>query len=132
MQHLNRFRMLAVQSRKEPNAPASADKKKQQAVPHLSLSGEEQLHDVRSFVRILFWEEVATLYRLPLHLRSPLPPYAERTAVFCIVSVNPTAFRPQVQHRAFNFFRRFFVRAVVFNIDRRCSSIFLTDTMHAG
>jgi hypothetical protein len=47
----------------------------------VTLSGrEEPLDENRRVVRVLFREEVATLYRLPLHVGSPLPPNAERTA----------------------------------------------------
>src|SRR5215470_10921185 len=96
------------------------------------LSSNEPFDENSSVVRIFFWEEVATLDRLPLHLRSPLPPYAKRTAIFCIVSVKPTTFRPQVQHRAFNFFRRFLVGAIMFDIDRSGGSIFFANSMHTG
>src|SRR6201982_2715999 len=91
---------------------------------------DEMLAQNSRLVRVLFREEVATLYRLPLHLRSPLPPNAERTALFCIVSVKPTTLRPQVQHRAFNSFGRLLIDAVVFDIDRCRRSIFLANSMH--
>src|ERR1700739_2188941 len=93
---------------------------------------EELLEGNHRVVRIFFREEVATLYRLPLRLRSPLPPNAERTAVLCIVGVEPTTLRPKVQHRAFNLPARFFVGAVVFDINRGRRSIFLANSMHTG
>ena len=51
------------------------------------LYGEELLDENCGVVRILFREEVATLHRPALRVRSPLPPYAQWTAILCIESV---------------------------------------------
>ena len=56
--------------------------------------GEELLDQNCGVVRILFREEVATLHRLPLRVRSPLPPYAQWTAILCIESVERSTLGP--------------------------------------
>ena len=58
------------------------------------LCGEELLDENCGVVRVLFREEVATFHRLSLRVRSPLPPNAQRTAVFCIESVERTTLGP--------------------------------------
>jgi hypothetical protein len=55
------------------------------------------------FVRILFWEKVPAFHRLSASVRSPSPPDAQRTAVFCVKSIKGTTLGPQVQHGAFDF-----------------------------
>lgn len=49
--------------------------------------GDELLDENCGVVRILFREEVATLHRLAMRVRSPLPPNAQWTAILCIESV---------------------------------------------
>jgi len=95
------------------------------------LCGQELLDENCGVVRILFREEVATLHRLALRVRSPLPPNAQRTAVLCIESIERATLGPQMQHRTFDTLGRFLVGTVVLDIDRRRSSIFLTDSMNA-
>lgn len=95
------------------------------------LGGEELLDENCGVVRVLFREEVAILHRLALHVRSPLPPYAQWTAILCIESVERATLGPQMQHRTFDALGRFLVGTVVLDIDRRRSSIFLTDSMNA-
>jgi len=56
--------------------------------------GEELLDQNCGVVRILFREEVATLHRLALRMRSPLPPYGQWTAILCIESVERTTLGP--------------------------------------
>ena len=56
--------------------------------------GEELLDQNCRVVRILFREEVATLHRLALRVRSPLPPNAQWTAFFCIQSVERATLGP--------------------------------------
>jgi hypothetical protein len=56
--------------------------------------GEELLDEKRGFVRVLLREEVATLHRLSLRVRSPLPPNTERTSILCIESVERTSHGP--------------------------------------
>ena len=58
------------------------------------LCGEELLDENCGVVRILFREEVATRHRLPLRVRSPLPPNAQWTAFFCIESVERATLGP--------------------------------------
>jgi hypothetical protein len=58
------------------------------------LCGEEPLDENCGVVRILFREEVATLHRLPLRVRSPMPPNAQWTAIFCIESVERAMLGP--------------------------------------
>ena len=58
------------------------------------LCGEELLDQNCGVVRILFREEVATIHRLALHVRSPLPPYAQWTAILCIESVERATLGP--------------------------------------
>src|SRR5262249_37909379 len=96
------------------------------------LGGEELLDQNCGVIRILLGEKVAAVHRFPPHARSPLSPNAEWAIIGCIESVERTTFGPQMQHRTFDSPGRFFVRAIVFHIDSRCSSIFLTDPMNAG
>jgi hypothetical protein len=56
--------------------------------------GEELLDENCGVVRILFREEVATLDRLPSRVRSPLPPNAQWTAIFCIERVERATLGP--------------------------------------
>jgi len=58
------------------------------------LCGEELLDENCGVVRILFREEVATLHRLALRVRSPLPPNAQWTAILCIESVERATLGP--------------------------------------
>ena len=58
------------------------------------LQRKELFDENGGVVRILFREEVAALHCLSLRVRSPLPPNAQRTAVFCIESVERTALGP--------------------------------------
>jgi hypothetical protein len=58
-------------------------------------SGRKELLDSdKSALRILFGKEVTTFHCMPLRLRSPLPPNAERTAIFCIDSVERPSLGP--------------------------------------
>src|SRR5208282_6215767 len=101
--------------------------------PEIDGSRREELFDENgSVIRILLREKVAALHRLSLRPRSPLPPNAERTTVFCIERVEWTALSPQMQHRTFNSLGRFLVRTIVFDIDRCRGSIFLADSVNAG
>src|SRR5580704_3156116 len=74
---------------------------------------------------------MASLHRLSVCVGSPLAPYAQRTAVFRIKCVERTTLGPQMQHRALDSPGSFFVRAIMFDIDGRRSSILFTDSMHA-
>lgn len=78
-------------------------------------------------VRILFREEVATLHRLPLRVRSPLPPNAQWTAIVSIESVERATLSPEMEHRTLDTPGRFHVDTVVLDIDSRRSAIFLTE-----
>src|SRR5580700_9903820 len=62
--------------------------------PNPNSCGEELVDETSSVIGALFREEVATFHRLPLCARSPLTPNAQRTAVFCIESVERTTFGP--------------------------------------
>jgi hypothetical protein len=83
-------------------------------------------------VRIFFWEKVPALHCSPLRVRSPLPPNAERTIVFCIERVEWATLGPEMQHWAFDSSGRFLVGTIVFDIRRCRGSIFLADSMNAG
>jgi hypothetical protein len=48
-----------------------------------------------------------------------------------MISIERTTFGAQMEDRAFDSFREFLVRAIMFDIDRCGGSIFLTDAMHA-
>ena len=82
------------------------------SLPSLQLRRKKSLDEGYGLVRVFFREEVATLHRLTLRLRSPLPPNSQRSSVFCIESVERTTLGPQVQHRAFNFSSRLLCRHV--------------------
>ena len=58
------------------------------------LCREEPLDQNCCVLSILFGEKVATLHRLSLRGWGPLPPNAERTAVFCIESVERATLGP--------------------------------------
>ena len=58
------------------------------------LRREELLDESSGVVRVLFREEVAAFHRLSVCARSPLPPNAQRTAVFCVESVERTTLGP--------------------------------------
>src|SRR5271156_846345 len=95
-------------------------------------SSNELIDENSSVIGILFREKVAAFHRLPVRVRSPLPPNAERTAVFCIERVERTVLSPQMQHRTFDSLAGFLVRTIVFDVDRRRSSIFFTNAVNAG
>src|SRR5689334_12688460 len=96
------------------------------------LRGKEPLDNSCRVFRVFFREEVTTFHCLSMHVRGPLPPNAERTAVFCIEGVERATLGPEMQHRACDSPGCFLVSTIVFDIDRGCGSIFLTDAMNAG
>ncbi len=113
-----------------------ATKPGEKCLHHLSgaevLSGKEPLDNSCRVFRVFFREEVTAFHCLSMHVRSPLPPNAERTPVFCIERVERATLGPEMQHRAFDSPGCFLVSTIVFDIDRGCGSIFLTDAMNAG
>ena len=75
---------------------------------------------------------MTTFHCLSVGAPGPLPPNSKRSAVSCVESVERSTLCPEMQHRALDFPGVFFVRAVVFYIDRGGGPIFLTDAVHAG
>src|SRR5258708_38221368 len=98
----------------------------------IGLCREELLNQNHGVVRVLFGEKVAAFHRLTVRVRRPLPQNAQRTAVFCIESVERATFGPKMQHRTLDSPGRFLVRTIMLDIDRGCGSILLADSVNAG